>query len=82
MVLLLIFSSASPLGMILSNVFLKSNILSGNWFNFLFALVAGNFLYISTTIFFETSPNHKFKAQKLLVTVLGAICAILAEYLL
>jgi zinc transporter ZupT len=82
MVFLLIFSSASPLGMVLSNVFLNSNILSAEWFNFLFALVAGNFLYISTTIFFETSPNHKFKAQKLLVTVLGAICAILAEYLL
>jgi zinc transporter ZupT len=82
MVFLLIFSSASPLGMVLSNVFLNSNILSAEWCNFLFALVAGNFLYISTTIFFETSPNHKFKAQKLLVTVLGAICAILAEYLL
>jgi zinc transporter ZupT len=82
MVFLLIFSAASPLGMILSNAFLKSDILSGDWFHFLFALVAGNFLYISTTIFFETSPNHKFKARKLVITVFGAICAIVAEYLL
>ncbi|MFL5730416.1 MAG: ZIP family metal transporter [Cytophagaceae bacterium] len=81
-IFLLIFSAASPLGMILSNVFLKSDLLSGDWFNFLFALVAGNFLYISTTIFFETSPNHKFKARKLLIAVLGACCAVLAEYIL
>jgi len=82
MIFLLIFSAASPLGMVLSNLFLKSDILTGDWINFLFALVAGNFLYISTTIFFETSPNHKFKARKLLITMFGASCAVLAEYLL
>src|SRR5437868_1928435 len=42
MTFLLIFSAASPLGMILSSAFLKSDILSGEWINFLFALVAGN----------------------------------------
>jgi zinc transporter ZupT len=82
MIFLLIFSAASPLGMILSNVFLNSDILPGDWINFLFALVAGNFLYISTTIFFETSPNHKFKARKLLIIMFGASCALLAEYFL
>lgn len=80
--LLVIFSLASPLGLIVSNLFFTENIISENIFNFLFAIVAGNFLYISTTIFFETSPNHTFKANKLLVSLLGAILAIIAELVL
>ena len=77
--LLLIFSLASPAGMLLSNVISSENFVSEEFFAALFALVAGNFLYISTTIFFETSPNHKFKANKLIVSLLGASAAVIAE---
>jgi zinc transporter ZupT len=81
LILLIIFSAATPLGMILSNLIYTNGIVTGKVFVILFAIVAGNFLYISTTIFFETSPNHKFKANKLMISVLGALTAVLAEYL-
>lgn len=79
-VLLLCFSFASPLGLVLSSTFYNLRVVPENIFVFLFALVAGNFLYISTTIFFETSPNHQFKANKLLVSLMGAAMAIAAEF--
>jgi len=80
--LLLIFASASPLGLYVSNLLFTEEIFSGGFLRMLFSLVAGNFLYISTTIFFETSPNHQFKANKLIVSILGALTAVLAEYFL
>jgi zinc transporter ZupT len=82
LVLLLIFSAASPAGLIFSDILLHDNLISQEIFTLLFALVAGNFLYISTTIFFETSPNHKFKARRLVVSVLGAVAAVAAEFFL
>lgn len=82
LILLLIFSAASPAGMYLSNVLYNDHSFSNQLFPVLFALVAGNFLYISTTIFFETSPNHKFKANRLGVSLLGAMAAVIAEYFL
>lgn len=81
-VLLIIFSMASPLGMFLSTMLYNDHGIAHDLFPVLFALVAGNFLYISTTIFFETSPNHKFKANRLIVSILGAAAAIIAEYFL
>ncbi len=80
-IFLILFSLASPLGLLCSNLFYTSNLLPDDAFVFLFALVAGNFLYISTTIFFESSPNHQFKANKLIVSFLGALMAIAAEKL-
>jgi zinc transporter ZupT len=80
--LLLLFSAASPAGMIFSNILYTHQIFSSQLFPILFALVAGNFLYISTTIFFETSPNHQFKVNRLVVSLLGAMAAVLAEYFL
>jgi zinc transporter ZupT len=80
--LLVLFALASPMGLLLSHWAFDHEFMELNWFIFLFGVIAGNFLYISTTIFFETSPNHKFKANRLLVSVLGAVSAIIAEYLL
>lgn len=82
LILLLIFSAASPAGLMLSDVLFHDNLVSSDLFTVLFALVAGNFLYISTTIFFETSPNHQFKARRLTVSVLGALAAVIAEFFL
>ena len=82
LILLVVFSATSPAGLILSDVLLHDKLISNDIFTILFALVAGNFLYISTTIFFETSPNHKFKAQRLGISVLGAAAAVIAEFFL
>ncbi|HEX8548341.1 MAG TPA: ZIP family metal transporter [Cytophagaceae bacterium] len=80
--LLLFYACCSPLGLMMSNYLYNNNIVPKDIFTFIFALVAGNFLYISTTIFFESSPNHKFKARKLLVSLLGAALAVIVEYVL
>lgn len=71
-VYLTIFAIASPLGMLLGG--LLENAAA---YPVLAGLVAGNFLHISTTILFETSPEHQFSRPKLLATVGGVILALL-----
>jgi zinc and cadmium transporter len=82
MLLLTAFSLTSPLGMLFSNFVFDLQLLSENVFFALFAIVAGNFLYISTTIFFENSPDHKIKFSRLGFSLLGAAAACLSEFLL
>lgn len=79
---LLIFCLASPLGLITSFIFNQNHLISESSFTILYALVSGNFLHISTTIFFESSPEHRFNAKKLGISLLGASLAVLAEYLM
>lgn len=81
-ILLILFSLASPMGLLASTAFFNLQNVPEQYFSYVFALIAGNFLYISTTIFFENSPNHKFKANRLIVSILGAIGAIVGNYVL
>lgn len=81
-VLLLIFSMASPLGMLSTEMLYHQDIIGRETINMLFGLVAGGFLHISTMIFFESSPQHRFHLHKLLITLLAAGLAILAEYVI
>ena len=75
---LTIFALASPFGMIISEVFAKPEMQT-----VVFAIVAGSFLQISTTIVFETSADHKFNIRKLIFSFAGAVVAVLSElYLL
>ncbi len=76
MVYLGIFSIASPIGLLIS----EYAVLNSNYLFYLFAMVAGSFLHISTTIFVETSPDHHFNWGKFVIGVLGATLAILSEY--
>ncbi|HSZ72917.1 MAG TPA: ZIP family metal transporter [Cytophagaceae bacterium] len=80
--LLLAFSLASPLGMVVSNFVFDLQIFSSSVFLALFAIVAGNFLYISTTIFFENSPDHKIRLNRLAFSLLGALLAWLSDFLM
>lgn len=75
---LILFSVASPIGLILAEYFS----FSGKGLLILFAIVCGSFLHISTTIFVEASPEHRFGLNKILISMLGAILAILAEYVI
>ncbi len=77
--LLVVYSLCSPAGLVTSDLFFHNLQADETIFQFLFAIVAGNFLYISTTIFFETSPDHKFKISRLAVLILAAVMAIVAE---
>ncbi|ALI99074.1 ZIP family metal transporter [Rufibacter tibetensis] len=73
---LLLFAVASPVGLLFSNYVALEKLLSGEAYTVLSGLVVGNFLHISTTILFETSPEHRFNQGKLLATLAGALIAI------
>jgi zinc transporter ZupT len=79
---LIIFSLAAPVGLFISSYFVESKVLSDTGLIYLYALVSGNFLHISTTIVFESSPEHRFNAKKLAVAVVGSLVAVAVEYAL
>lgn len=76
------FSLAAPVGLLLSTYFVQTETLSERGLIFLYALVCGNFLHISTTIVFESSPEHRFNAKKLAVAIVGALAAVMVEYMI
>ncbi len=78
---LVLFAIASPLGLLVSNYAYAQQLLSENIFIYLFAIVAGNFLYISTTIFYEANPEHRFNLPKTIALIVGVGGAILTQYL-
>lgn len=79
---LLVFSVAAPAGLLISTYFVQTEVLSERGLIFLYALVSGNFLHISTTIVFESSPEHRFNARKLAVAIAGALGAVIVEYMI
>ncbi len=77
---LVIFSLAAPVGLLLSTYLMDAGILSSIGLVYLYALVSGNFLHISTTIVFESSPEHRFHAKKMLVAIGGSLLAVMVNY--
>lgn len=73
---LFLFAIASPLGILFSNYIILDQLQNTNLFMILSGLVAGNFLHISTTILFETSPDHQFHKNKIIATVAGTLLAL------
>ena len=78
---LVAFSIAAPVGLLISTYLADAEVLSATGLILLYALVSGNFLHISTTIVFESSPEHHFNARKLTVAIIGALVAVGVEYL-
>lgn len=78
---LLIFAVGAPLGIIVSNTVLDNQAGGGVVFTALTGIVAGNFLHISTTILFETSPEHHFNRNKLIATILGLLLALASDFI-
>ncbi len=76
---LFLFAIASPLGLVISDLSLQNGHFSKEIITILFSIVSGNFLYISTTIFFEANPEHKFDLKKIIITILGVLTAVLFE---
>lgn len=76
------FSLAAPIGLLISSYLAQEDVLSSTGLIYLYALVCGNFLHISTTIVFESSPEHKFSARKLAIAVFGALVAVGVEYVI
>ena len=73
---LLLFALASPAGILLSNYVLLTQLLQGGLYAALLGLVAGNFLHVSTTILFETTPEHRLHWPKLGATLAGLLLAL------
>ena len=78
---LLAFSLAAPVGLFISTYFVESKVLTDTGLIYLYAVVSGNFLHISTTIVFESSPEHRFNAKKLAVAIAGALVAVVLVFL-
>jgi len=81
LVFLIIFSLASPVGLLLSELLSHYELLDKQGFIILFSIVSGNLLHISTTIYFETSPDHSFHKKRAIIGLLGTLLAILTEIL-
>jgi zinc transporter ZupT len=79
---LVVFSLAAPIGLVTSSEFVQAELLGQRGLIFLYALVSVNFLHISTTIVFESSPEHRFNARKLAVAIAGALLAVAVEYMI
>ncbi len=79
--IMILFASATPLGMMGAGYLINLHLLHQEMLTIIFALVTGNFLHISTTIFFESSPGHQFHGWKLLVILAGAGIAIGIEFM-
>lgn len=77
---LLGFSLAAPIGLMISNYLAAEEVISSSGLIYLYALVSGNFLHISTTIVFESSPGHQFNPRKMATAVFGALVAVAVEY--
>jgi zinc and cadmium transporter len=80
--LFVIYSLLSPLGMLCGTYAYVMEWMSPMVLTCLFALIAGNFMHISTVIFFESSPRHELKQQDTLAKIVGATCAVVFELLL
>ncbi|WP_209331072.1 ZIP family metal transporter [Lunatimonas salinarum] len=79
--LLVLFALASPLGLLSTDWLYTEAVIGQQGINILFGLVAGGFLHISTTIFFESSPQHRFQLHKLLIIIAASALAILTEFM-
>jgi zinc and cadmium transporter len=62
--------------MLLGNYAYIMQWLSPTAIGYIFAIIAGNFMHISTIIFFESSPRHELKTTSTLVKIAGAVCAV------
>jgi zinc transporter ZupT len=73
---LTVFALASPVGLVFSNYVVVQLLLSSGAYAALLGFVAGTFLHVSTTILFETSPEHRLNWPKLGATLGGLLLAL------
>lgn len=74
-----LFALMAPAGYFVSNGLSSGNI--GNlqhYYNRIMGVVIGIFLHISTTILFESGPDHKFTIRKMIAVLLGVGIALAA----
>ncbi len=77
---LLLFALASPAGLLFSNYFVLKQLLGSGAYAALLGFVVGTFLHVSTTILFETSPEHRLNWPKLGATLAGLLLALVVGH--
>lgn len=68
--LLVVFASAAPLGILFGSAVGKD--LGHHFLDDMLGLAIGMLLHISTTIIFESAPEHRFNAARFAAVILGA----------
>ena len=68
-----IFAMMTPIGSWIHSSFSQLD----HYAPYIYAIVIGVFLHVSTTILFEASKNHKFNLSKLAIIIFGIILAYL-----
>lgn len=75
---LALFAFAAPLGILFGHLFGES--LGEMFLTGALALAIGMLLHISTTIIFETTPDHRFNAKRFVTVLVGALLAIITSH--
>ena len=69
--LLLVFALAAPLGMLAGH--LADGGMGHHFLDHMLGLAIGMLLHISTTIIFESAPEHRFNAARFAAVIVGAL---------
>jgi zinc and cadmium transporter len=72
-VLLTVFALAAPAGILVGH--LAGEGIGTAFLDAMLALAIGMLLHISTTIIFESAPEHRFNAQRFVAVIIGAVLA-------
>jgi len=72
------FAMAAPMGILFGRFFGMD--MGEEFLTAALAVAIGMLLHISTTIIFETTPDHRFNAKRFATVVLGAVLAILTGH--
>ena len=72
LLVLFIFAAMAPLGILVGGAITELIPIQE-----LLAIVVGIFLHVSTTILFESTDNHRFNIQKIIIIIFGASLAFL-----
>ncbi len=75
---LAIFAAAAPAGILFGHLYGMR--IGEEFLTAALALAIGMLLHISTTIIFETTPDHSFNARRFISVIAGALLAILTSH--
>ncbi|MEL6539501.1 MAG: ZIP family metal transporter [Bacteroidota bacterium] len=79
---LVLFAAASPIGLWSSHYCIQHQLLSMHGVMAVMAIASGSFLHIATTIFFESTPDHRPHLYQFLASLMGAVVAVVLEWCL
>ena len=80
LVFLLLFAISSPVGFFLGQAISDSIHIPHDYFNFFFAMVAGNFIHIAYNVLTEADPHHEFSWLKWFYILIGFGLAAIVEF--